>query len=240
MTYLTERNGGRIVEVPIEFRDRSLGRSKMSSRIVVEAFLLVTWWGIRDRIAGSAAARGPARATLRAWRSPSSPSPVRSWSRAERPAARPQPAAQRRHRLEHAGRRDRRHRRVAPRRPHARGRGGDRPRVTEWEGPLYEVRATAVEMGWVMRCEVHRALAFEGDLVVDDPDGIVVEAALRGRRRVLRVPRVCARRGCASRSPTGSSTAGARTTAASTPTTCSAPIARRAPGGAHLSAPDEP
>ena len=37
MTYLTERNGGRIVEVPIEFRDRSLGRSKMSSRIVVEA-----------------------------------------------------------------------------------------------------------------------------------------------------------------------------------------------------------
>ena len=27
-----------------------------------------------------------------------------------------------------------------------------------------------------MRCEVHRALAFEGDLVVDDPDGIVIEA----------------------------------------------------------------
>ena len=41
----------RIVEVPIEFRDRTLGRSKMSSRIVVEAFLLVTRWGIRDRIA---------------------------------------------------------------------------------------------------------------------------------------------------------------------------------------------
>jgi len=50
-------------------------------------------------------------------------------------------------------------------------------RVTDWEGPLYEVRATAVEMGWLMRCEVHRALAFEGDLVVDDPDGIVIEAA---------------------------------------------------------------
>ena len=30
--------------------------------------------------------------------------------------------------------------------------------------------------GWVMRCEVHRAVAFEGDVVVDDPDGIVVEA----------------------------------------------------------------
>jgi 8-oxo-dGTP diphosphatase len=49
-------------------------------------------------------------------------------------------------------------------------------RVTEWEGPLYEVRATAAEMGWVMRCEVHRALAYEGDVVVDDPDGIVIEA----------------------------------------------------------------
>jgi len=48
--------------------------------------------------------------------------------------------------------------------------------VTAWEGPLYEVRAIAHELGWVMRCEVHRALAYEGDVVVDDPDGIVVEA----------------------------------------------------------------
>jgi glycosyltransferase involved in cell wall biosynthesis len=50
MTYLTEGNGGRIVEVPITFRDRSLGRSKMSGRIVVEALVLVTWWGVRDRV----------------------------------------------------------------------------------------------------------------------------------------------------------------------------------------------
>jgi glycosyltransferase involved in cell wall biosynthesis len=49
MTYLTDRNGARIVEVPIEFRDRCLGRSKMSGRIVVEAFVLVTWWAVRDR-----------------------------------------------------------------------------------------------------------------------------------------------------------------------------------------------
>jgi 8-oxo-dGTP diphosphatase len=48
--------------------------------------------------------------------------------------------------------------------------------VTEWEGPLYTVVATARDLGWVMRCEVHRALAYEGDLHVDDPDGIVVEA----------------------------------------------------------------
>jgi glycosyltransferase involved in cell wall biosynthesis len=50
MTYLTEQAGGRIAEVPITFRDRSLGHSKMSSRIVVEAFLLVTWWAVRDRM----------------------------------------------------------------------------------------------------------------------------------------------------------------------------------------------
>ena len=51
MTYLSQRAGAHIVEVPIEFRDRTLGRSKMSSRIVVEALLLVTRWGIRDRMA---------------------------------------------------------------------------------------------------------------------------------------------------------------------------------------------
>lgn len=50
MAYLVERHGGRLVEVPIEFRDRTLGHSKMSSRIVVEALALVTWWGLRDRV----------------------------------------------------------------------------------------------------------------------------------------------------------------------------------------------
>jgi 8-oxo-dGTP diphosphatase len=49
-------------------------------------------------------------------------------------------------------------------------------RVTGWEGPLYEVRATAPDMGWSLRCEVHRALGYEGTLVVDDPDGIVIDA----------------------------------------------------------------
>src|SRR4051812_36266471 len=49
--------------------------------------------------------------------------------------------------------------------------------VREWSGPLYEVRALAPDMGWRMRCEVHLAVAFDGDLRVEDPDGIVVEAA---------------------------------------------------------------
>ena len=49
MAYKVARAGGILAEVPIEFRDRTLGRSKMSSRIVVEALVLVTWWGISGR-----------------------------------------------------------------------------------------------------------------------------------------------------------------------------------------------
>jgi dolichol-phosphate mannosyltransferase len=50
MAYLIHRLGGRIVEVPISFSDRVRGQSKMSTRIVVEALILVTWWGVRDRV----------------------------------------------------------------------------------------------------------------------------------------------------------------------------------------------
>jgi dolichol-phosphate mannosyltransferase len=35
-------------EVPIVFRDRELGTSKMSTRIIVESMLLVTRWGVAD------------------------------------------------------------------------------------------------------------------------------------------------------------------------------------------------
>lgn len=44
------RNGGRIDEVPISFTDRTRGTSKMSGRIVAEALVLVTWWGVRRRV----------------------------------------------------------------------------------------------------------------------------------------------------------------------------------------------
>ena len=50
-------------------------------------------------------------------------------------------------------------------------------RVAAWSGPLYEVHAYAPDMGWRMRCEVHLAISFDGDVRLDDPDGIVVEAA---------------------------------------------------------------
>jgi dolichol-phosphate mannosyltransferase len=50
MAYVIHRTGGTIVERPISFVDRVRGTSKMSGAIVVEAFVLVTWWAFRDRI----------------------------------------------------------------------------------------------------------------------------------------------------------------------------------------------
>jgi len=41
MTFRATRAGARVIEVPIVFRDRMLGRSKMSRRIIVEALLVV-------------------------------------------------------------------------------------------------------------------------------------------------------------------------------------------------------
>ena len=48
--------------------------------------------------------------------------------------------------------------------------------VTAWEGPVYEVEAEAADMGWHLRVEVHRATSFVGELIVDDLDGIVIDA----------------------------------------------------------------
>jgi dolichol-phosphate mannosyltransferase len=50
MAYRVANAGGEIVELPIEFVDRERGTSKMSFRIIAEALLLVTWWGVRDRV----------------------------------------------------------------------------------------------------------------------------------------------------------------------------------------------
>jgi dolichol-phosphate mannosyltransferase len=36
--------------VPISFSEREHGTSKMSGAIIAEALLLVTWWGLRDRV----------------------------------------------------------------------------------------------------------------------------------------------------------------------------------------------
>jgi dolichol-phosphate mannosyltransferase len=42
--------GGQTAEVPISFTDRVRGYSKMSFSVVAEEMVMVTWWGIRDRI----------------------------------------------------------------------------------------------------------------------------------------------------------------------------------------------
>jgi dolichol-phosphate mannosyltransferase len=65
MAYRVLRVGGAIEEIPIEFRDRTAGTSKMSLKIVVEALVLVTRWGVRDRLA----ATGHVPARRRTWRS---------------------------------------------------------------------------------------------------------------------------------------------------------------------------
>jgi 8-oxo-dGTP diphosphatase len=49
-------------------------------------------------------------------------------------------------------------------------------RVGDWTGPVYEVEAVAEGLGWALRAEIHRATEWSGDLVVDDPDGIVIKA----------------------------------------------------------------
>ncbi|MDP8905481.1 MAG: polyprenol monophosphomannose synthase [Chloroflexota bacterium] len=55
MTYLASRRGARIVEVPIVFVDRTVGVSKMSRRIILEALLVVLrlrWQQFRGRVPG--------------------------------------------------------------------------------------------------------------------------------------------------------------------------------------------
>jgi len=53
-------------------------------------------------------------------------------------------------------------------------------RVTEWAGLLWSVTADAPGLGWTLRAEVHLAAAWEGDVRVEDPDGIVVDAGFVG------------------------------------------------------------
>ena len=51
MTYRAKQHGAAITEVPISFVDRTAGESKMSSFIVVEALVLVSWWGLGRLVA---------------------------------------------------------------------------------------------------------------------------------------------------------------------------------------------
>ncbi len=50
MAYRVMQHGEVIAEVPITFRDRVRGNSKMSGAVIFEELTKVTWWGIRDRV----------------------------------------------------------------------------------------------------------------------------------------------------------------------------------------------
>jgi dolichol-phosphate mannosyltransferase len=46
MTREIKKIGGLISEVPITFVERQFGKSKMSGKIVIEAMVRVTYWGV--------------------------------------------------------------------------------------------------------------------------------------------------------------------------------------------------
>jgi len=48
--------------------------------------------------------------------------------------------------------------------------------VTGWSGLAYTVRVKAPDMDWDLKVEVHLANGHEGQIVIDDPDGIVIAA----------------------------------------------------------------
>ncbi len=48
--------------------------------------------------------------------------------------------------------------------------------VQEWLGPVYQVEAVAAGLGWHLRVEAHVAVVYDGQIRIDDPDGIVVDA----------------------------------------------------------------
>ncbi len=60
MTHRAHQLGADITEVPIVFKDREAGVSKMSFGIVAEALTLVTLWGVQARLHHSGAAGVPA------------------------------------------------------------------------------------------------------------------------------------------------------------------------------------
>lgn len=50
LTWRTISRGMKVVEVPIEFKERELGTSKMNKGIILEAFLQVARWGVEHRV----------------------------------------------------------------------------------------------------------------------------------------------------------------------------------------------
>ena len=58
IAYRMSGAGATITEIPIAFTDRTRGASKMSLKIIGEEMLLVTWWGVKDRVRRTPAPQG--------------------------------------------------------------------------------------------------------------------------------------------------------------------------------------
>lgn len=46
--------------------------------------------------------------------------------------------------------------------------------VGGWSAPVWTVDVEAIDLGWTLHVEVLPAVSFDGAIVIDDPDGIVV------------------------------------------------------------------
>lgn len=49
--------------------------------------------------------------------------------------------------------------------------------VIRWTEPIYRIEVVAPGYGFHLRVEARRAVTYDGDLIIDDPDGIVTEAS---------------------------------------------------------------
>ncbi len=59
--------------------------------------------------------------------------------------------------------------------------------VTEWSEALYTVDTMATEMGWHLSVAVHAAKSWSGEISIDDPDGIVVDAEFVSVQRCVQL-----------------------------------------------------
>jgi dolichol-phosphate mannosyltransferase len=64
LTYRLAQMDGKVAEVPITFTDRVRGNSKMSLSVMMEEMILMTWWGLRDRLRTRGDGRGKHRPSV--------------------------------------------------------------------------------------------------------------------------------------------------------------------------------
>ena len=212
MAYAVANNAGRIVEVPITFGKRERGASKMSSIIVFEALGMVTWWGIRDRVAppspGPSDQPGRCRSRLR------HTTGMRDWLVAGALIEGPGGLLLVENR--------RRNGSVDWSPPGGVIDEGEEVLVglerevveetglvvTAWSDPVYDIEVFAPDLGWHLRVEAFRALEWSGELRGRRPRRHRDRCPLRGGRRSAASTSAAGTGGWASRWGSGWPTSG--------------------------------